>query len=323
MNNTPLVSILVPVYGVEQYIERCARSLFEQDYPNLEFVFVDDCTPDNSIGVLKDIVKDYPLINDKVKIIAHEANKGSFLTRQTALAEASGEWVLYVDSDDFLPQSAVTIQVNASKKTGADVVMGRLALYQAGKFETLTSQHGTNNYEHICLMLRKETGLGIASRLIKKELLVENNSIPYDSIGNLTFGEDYVITAISYYYSAKIAWIDDVVYYYEKGNNTSSSTRYSLKTVSNLVRSREIVYDFYKSVPDSERYLPSARIGLGKAKIWILTQTNFATDVDLKNLLKNGKGGTFNQKVVLLLINLGWYNTAKLTDRILNRLKIK
>ncbi len=60
----PLVSILVPVYGVERYIERCARSLFEQTYDNLEFVFANDCTTDRSMDILHEIELQYPHLSD-------------------------------------------------------------------------------------------------------------------------------------------------------------------------------------------------------------------------------------------------------------------
>ena len=71
------VSILVPVYGVEQYIERCARSLFEQDYENLEYIFVDDCSPDHSIELLEKTLCDYPKRKEQVRIIRHEKSVGS------------------------------------------------------------------------------------------------------------------------------------------------------------------------------------------------------------------------------------------------------
>ena len=71
-----LVSILVPVYGVEQYIERCARSMFEQTYPNLEYVFVNDCTPDLSMEVLHKVMMDYPQRKDAVHAINHDRNRG-------------------------------------------------------------------------------------------------------------------------------------------------------------------------------------------------------------------------------------------------------
>lgn len=70
------VSILVPVYGVEKYIERCARSIFEQKYRNPDIVFVDDCTPDKSIDILKRVLEDYPKRKAQTRIIRHEQNRG-------------------------------------------------------------------------------------------------------------------------------------------------------------------------------------------------------------------------------------------------------
>ena len=60
------VSILTPIYGVEKYIEQCARSLFEQSYASIEYIFVDDCTPDKSIGILQSLLKEYPEIMIKI-----------------------------------------------------------------------------------------------------------------------------------------------------------------------------------------------------------------------------------------------------------------
>ena len=68
------VSVLVPVYGVAQYIGACAASLFGQTYRDIEFIFVDDCSPDDSISVLKAVLKAYPDRENQVRILRHEAN---------------------------------------------------------------------------------------------------------------------------------------------------------------------------------------------------------------------------------------------------------
>ena len=70
------VSILVPVYGVEKYIERCVRSLFEQTYENIEYVFVDDCTKDKSIEILNSVLAEYPNRKKQAKILHHDKNRG-------------------------------------------------------------------------------------------------------------------------------------------------------------------------------------------------------------------------------------------------------
>ena len=101
------VSILVPVYGVEKYIERCARSLFEQTYEDLEYIFVDDCSPDNSIEILKNTLENYPKRKEQVKIIHHDKNQGLSGARNTALSHATGDYVIFVDSDDEVCRSCI------------------------------------------------------------------------------------------------------------------------------------------------------------------------------------------------------------------------
>lgn len=101
------VSILIPVYGVEKYIERCARSAFEQTYKDLEYIFVDDCTQDKSIEILKRVLDDYPDRKGQVKIIKHEKNGGLSVARNTALDAATGDYIYYLDSDDELAKDCV------------------------------------------------------------------------------------------------------------------------------------------------------------------------------------------------------------------------
>ena len=103
------VSILVPIYGVEQFIERCARSLFEQTYQNLEYVFVNDCTPDKSIEILTRIIEYYPKRFNSIRIISHEKNRGIAASRNTAYDNATGEFVTIVDSDDWLELNAIEL----------------------------------------------------------------------------------------------------------------------------------------------------------------------------------------------------------------------
>ena len=94
------VSILVPVHNVEKFIEKCARSLFEQTYENLEYVFVDDCSPDKSMDVLERVVDEYPTRKSQIKVVRNAVNKGASESKNIAVANATGEFVSFVDSDD-------------------------------------------------------------------------------------------------------------------------------------------------------------------------------------------------------------------------------
>ena len=103
------ISICVPIYGVEKYIRRCAISLFEQTYDNIEYVFVNDCSPDNSIYVLTETLKNYPYRQEQVKIVEQQKNRGLACARNKALESSTGDFVLHVDSDDYLEKNTVEV----------------------------------------------------------------------------------------------------------------------------------------------------------------------------------------------------------------------
>ena len=101
------VSILVPIYRVENYIERCAVSILNQSYDDLEIIFVDVCSPDNSMQVLNQVIKKYPKRISQIKIIKHNENKGLAEARKTAVNAATGQYVFHLDSDDYLELFAI------------------------------------------------------------------------------------------------------------------------------------------------------------------------------------------------------------------------
>ena len=119
----PLVSIIVPVYGVERYIERCAVSLFEQAYKDIEYIFVNDATPDQSIDVLRRVMERYPERAKAVKIVEHPHNKGISAARNTGVDNATGEYLWQVDSDDYIATDAVEKWVEATERHNADIVI--------------------------------------------------------------------------------------------------------------------------------------------------------------------------------------------------------
>ena len=88
------ISLLIPIYGVENYIEQCARSLFSQSYTSIEYIFVDDCTKDRSIEILQSVMEDYPDRKEDILLIRHEHNKGLGAARRTAFEAATGEYIM-------------------------------------------------------------------------------------------------------------------------------------------------------------------------------------------------------------------------------------
>lgn len=123
MGHCPFISVIIPIYKVEAYIERCARSLFEQTLKTgIEFIFVNDCTPDNSMAILAETLKQYPNRADQVKIIHLEKNGGSANARHVALRQASGIYIGNCDSDDWVEPDMYETLLNHALAHDYDMV---------------------------------------------------------------------------------------------------------------------------------------------------------------------------------------------------------
>lgn len=213
-----LVSVLVPIYGVEQYIERCARSLFEQTYPNIEFVFVNDCTRDRSIEILLQVLKDYPHRAEMVKLISHDCNRGIASTRNTAMNNATGEFVSYVDSDDWLEPNAIELLVKRQIETRADIVSGNMYIHShEGVIEFVQPKY--DNKEQMLLMQFPPTHDHDLFRRIIRRSLYEDNSIR--CIDGCDMGEDRYLMVQLCYLAKEISTTNDFVYNYNTYNSNS------------------------------------------------------------------------------------------------------
>ena len=116
------VSIVVPIYGVEKYIERCARSLFEQTYEDIEYVFVNDATLDNSIQKLNEIIDKYSHRREHIKVLSHKENKGLPAARNTGLSVVTGEYIYHCDSDDWIEKDMIQSLCEKVIQEKADIV---------------------------------------------------------------------------------------------------------------------------------------------------------------------------------------------------------
>ena len=117
------VSVIIPVYGVEQYIERCAISLFEQTLDDIEYIFVNDCTRDRSIEVLTSVIERYPNRKSQVKIIEMPQNSGQAAVRKHAIQFITGEYTIHCDSDDWVETTMYEELYKTAKDKNCDIVI--------------------------------------------------------------------------------------------------------------------------------------------------------------------------------------------------------
>ncbi len=218
----PLVSIVSPIYGVENYIEECLVSMFEQTYQNIEYVFVNDMTPDKSMTILNDTIKRFDIKN--VKIINHERNLGLCGVRNTGLKAAKGDYILIVDSDDVLPLNAVEILVSCAIANNSDFVESDFAFYYGEIGNRYKRFYSENKSEYIAAFLSMKTAVSIWGKLYKRELFGNIDDLFVIGRDNV---EDYYSTPILADRAKKIAYTNEVTYYYRIDNPSSySRTKY-------------------------------------------------------------------------------------------------
>ncbi len=117
MLDSPLVSIIVPVYNVEQYIDECLDSIKQQTYKNLEIIVVEDCSTDSSLQMLQSHLDD-----KRIKLIQHHKNGGLSAARNTGIKAATGEYLMFVDSDDIIDSNLISVCLDCALQKNADVI---------------------------------------------------------------------------------------------------------------------------------------------------------------------------------------------------------
>lgn len=211
MNN--VVSILVPIYGVERYIEKCVRSLMEQSYENIEYVFVDDCTPDRSIEILQRVVNEYPHRKRDVRIYKTPQNSGLSVSRKHALEKATGDYFTTVDSDDFLEKDGIERMVECMKQNNADVVVSDFIMDYGNK--TSRSVQGLSSDDAITYMKAMMTGKihGSSCNKLYRRNIIENVKASL-YIDGANFTEDLGFNLKIFPHVKKVTYLPIAYYHY-------------------------------------------------------------------------------------------------------------
>lgn len=254
------VSILVPVYGVRDFIRQCAISLFSQTYSNIEYVFVDDCTPDDSIAILQEVLRDYPARTDQVKIIRHGENQGLGAGRKTAFAAATGDFVLNVDSDDYLLPNAVELLVKEQQRVGADIVTGSFFnLYSNGNMTEAHCVIVDKSRTLKLLLIQHTIPHTIWARLIRKDIYVDHG---IDSIEGINMAEDYGLVVRLFHAADHIAFVEAPVYVYRLGSAASTFGRLKGHHMVSFLKANETVRQYIMSHAGCREYAFALETGM-------------------------------------------------------------
>ena len=211
----PKVSVIIPVYNVEKYIERCARSLFEQTLDDIEYIFVNDASTDGSMQVLENVLELFPYRNEQVVLINQLINSGPSVTRNLGLHKASGQYVIFCDSDDYVDASAYESLYTKALTYNADIVACGIEVVSHNGKDTWPILFGQDELQWTDLMndfTKIEGGIysSMCNKLINRDLLIKN-SIFFDE--KTRMWED-LYTTIRARYFAKIMYVVDKPFYH-------------------------------------------------------------------------------------------------------------
>lgn len=239
------VSVIIPVYGVERYVERCIRSIMAQTFDEpFECIIVDDCSPDGSMEVVEGLLAESET-STEFHIVHHERNLGLAAARNTGMAHAKGDYVFHLDSDDFIEPDTLDSLYRVAVEMEADIVVADYFL--------------TYEKRDVCQHLRiPDTREGILSalitgkmpetvaranwnKLIKRTLYVENE-IKY--VEGVDYNEDLLVMLPLCFHARKIVKLDRAFVHYVQTNGASLTKKISQKNIRNKLRANEIVSEF-------------------------------------------------------------------------------
>lgn len=243
MKNNILVSVIVPVYKVEAFIERCIRSLMEQTLQETEFIIVDDCSPDNSISVVQTVIHDYPERRKQVQLIRHEANKGLPAARNSGLAVASGEYVFHCDSDDFVEPAMLEQMYKTAKDADADIVWCDWMLSFGQNERYMKQPSYATSVEALKGMLSGTMKYNVWNKLVRRKLYVDNNIMFPAGYG---MGEDMTIIRL-FACAQRVAYVPEAFYHYVKLNTGAFSNTYSERHLDELRHNTDETLSFLKN----------------------------------------------------------------------------
>ena len=224
------VSVIIPIYKVEPFIARCATSLMEQTLSEVEYIFVNDATPDNSIFLLNQVIEQYPNRRRDIQLIVHEKNRGLPAARNTGLAVARGEYIFHCDSDDFVESDMLEQLYNKAVVSNADIVWCDWWLSFAKNERYMKQPEYATPLDSLKGMLSGVMKFNVWNKLIRRSLYVENRIEFPVGYG---MGEDMTIMRL-FARASNVAYLSKAFYHYVQLNTGAFSKTYSERHLSEL-----------------------------------------------------------------------------------------
>ena len=234
--STPKISVIVPVYNSEIYLRRCIESILSQTFGDFELLLIDDGSTDLS----REICDDYFRSDNRIKVF-HKLNEGISLTRQFGLDHAYGDYIQFVDSDDWIEQNMLELMYNQAVQESLDIVGCNFwEVNKDGKKEIKT--YYTTKEHFLRDIISGYWGV-VWKILVKKDLYKKNKICFQEKING---GEDYVVCVKLLTMADSVRCVDKPLYYYNRINPTSIISTPTKSKIYEQIRATELIEQFLK-----------------------------------------------------------------------------
>ena len=227
----PKVSVILPVYNVGPYIDRCIESLRAQTIRDLEFIFVDDCSTDNSV----EAVEAWAGQDERVRIIHNEKNLGSGPSRNRGIEAACGDYLSFIDPDDYVPPDFYELLYAAAAADGGhDIAKGRCCFVDEASGEVGPADNTQNDRVRKGLLVRKPLYRLLTYEhwtCLWKRTLFENPRVRY---GQSATSQDTTFQLTACYQTNDIAFADGALYYYVQRSDSATHISLTRRTFGEL-----------------------------------------------------------------------------------------
>lgn len=259
---SPKISIIVPVYKVEQYLRRCLDSIVAQTFTDWECILIDDGSPDNS-GAICD---EYAAKDNRFHVI-HQENAGVSSARNAGLDAAKGEWIGFVDSDDWIEPNMYESMILSARNNDVDVIgCDVFKEEKQGTFikKIFLSDRGTENIENL---LQGGTPGWIWNKLIKRKL-IEENGISF--LQGCSLCEDEIFSIKIYDRSIKTGYLEKALYHYDLTIQSSAVHIVDDAKIASLLLVNDMIKHYFSESGQMSLYKENILLKQIRNKIWLL-----------------------------------------------------
>lgn len=322
-NYIPKVSVIVPVYNTELYVERAIISLMEQTLDDVQFIIIDDGSKDNSLNIIKQVITRYPARQGQVTLISRE-NRGVAATRAQGMELATGDYVIHLDSDDWAELNWLEALYTKAIEDNADVVVCDYRTIHPATSTDVKQPIGKDGVECVKKLLSGELLGPTWNKLIKRKLLVDNN---IRFLSDINFLEDFILAMQAFLAANAIGYVSQPLINYNQCNESSITATVSEQKVNEIVSATKIINEVlcqHQLVPALSEQFNTMKLRL---KYWILCRANKAAPDSFWGLYPEANKHIWQSslsihvKTVLYIASLKMFTVAQLIIHLVGLLK--